>query len=424
MANNIKQVYASLFIDENELQILAGEYYNTRFNVIRCDKFVMEGIIDFRINDENKVVEIIKKAIEHTSQKIGATIKKVILVLPSFNFSRHSLRVSVVPNGGILTKKEIAKAVSSALRSEIDASSLAVNASINKYFINGLAQRRMPEKEICDEAIIDIDLLCAEKQLVYDYVSVVSKAGVEVADITLNSFAIAKEAVLLEQSLNQNIILMDIGYEHTYLSLLSKGKLVSSEIVLEGLSRMIDKVNTDLKIPRENIARILKYNVDFDSKHGNDAVFAWGDDKENYSITIDELSTCVKQPLQEYIEKIMAMCKPIMEADKTSFFVCGEGSKMNALIDCLQKTSQLEVKSYYPDTVGVRDASLCAIYGSLFVYREKALLNDLNVSCLDMSEYDQTVDLKKVDVEGESITSKIKKLFEIYRDDKEDYNDK
>ena len=111
------------------------------------------------------------------------------------------------------------------------------------------------------------------------------------------------------------------------------------------------------------------------------------------------------------------MCKPIIDSGSTSFYVTGEGSKMSELVVMLKKESGCETKAYYPDTIGVRDSSLCAIYGSFFVYKEKAMLNDLNVSCLDIAEYDQTVDQKKVDVEGESITTKIKKMFEQYRDE-------
>ena len=418
MAKGLKQVYASIFIDENELQIVAGEYFNTRFNIIRVDKVKMEGILNFKINDFDRAKEIVTKAIEHTSSKIGATIKKVILVLPAFNFKRYPLRVSVVPNGGILTRKDVAKALSSSLKAKVDGNSMIVNASIVKYFVNGIATRRLPEKEVCEEVLIDIDLLCADKDMCYDYVRLLASSGLEVLDITLNNYSICKEAVLLEQSLNENIILLDICNEHTFLTLLSKGKLLSTEVIFEGLSKINDAVYNEYHLPKESISRLVKYNVNFDSIYPDDAVFAWNDEKQiNHSITVSELSNCVKEPINNFLGKILTMCKPIIESGKTSFFVVGEGAKMNALVQELRTLSNCPTKSYYPDTIGVRDSSLCASYGSFFVYREKALLNDLNVSCVDIAEYDQTVDQKKVDVEGESITSKIKKMFEQYRDE-------
>lgn len=413
MANSLRQVYASVYIDENELQILVAEYFNTRFNIIRADKFKMEGILNFRITDYNRVVEILKGALEYSSNRIGATINKVILVLPSLDFVRYPLRVSVIPNGGILTKKDVAKAVTSALNEKINDSSTIVNANVVKYNINGISSRRLPEKEICDEVLIDIDLLCANKEMCYSYVKAVSDAGVNVLDITLNNYSICKEAVLLEQSLDSNIILLDIGLEHTYMSLLTKGKLVSSELIYDGLSSLCEEVYKELHIPKDNIERLIKYNVSFEDNVIDNAIFAWNDDKQiNHSITVKELSKIVYSPLKTYIDKIMTMCKPIIDSGETSFFLVGEGSKMKSLVDMLKNESNIETKTYFPDTIGVRDSSMSAIYGSFIVYKEKAMLNDLNVCCVDVAEYDNTVDQREEDNEGESITSKIKKMFD------------
>ena len=415
MAKELKQVYASLFIDENELQIVVAEYFNTRFNIIRVDKVKMEGIINYKINDLDRVVEIIKETVANSSNKIGSTIKKVILVLPPLGFKRYPLRVSVVPNGGIITKKDVAKAITSSLKTKVDGNSIVVNSCIVRYTINGISTFRLPEKEICDELIVDIDLLCADKDMTIEYINAVNKAGIEVLDITLNNYSICKEAVLLEESLKQNIILLDIGNSYTYLTLITKGKLTSTEIIYDGLSNIVDTVYNELSIPKENALRLIKYNVDYDSPYPNDAVFAWGDDNNHHSITIKELSDTVRNPLSKYLDKILTMCKPIVDSGLTSFIVVGEGAKMKILIDELSKYSKCFVKEYYPESIGIRDSSLCSTYGALFVYKEKAYLNGINVSCVDIAEYDSVVDLKKDDTEGESITSKIKKLFDTYR---------
>ena len=159
MTNTLKQVYASIYIDDNLLQILVGEYYNTRFNIIYTNTTPIGGILDFKIADYDLVVKTIKEEINTASIKIGATIKKAILVLPAFNFKRYPLRVSVVPNGGILTKKDVARALTSSLRTPVDSDLTIVSAAIIKYMINGISTRRLPEREVCEEVLIDIDYL-------------------------------------------------------------------------------------------------------------------------------------------------------------------------------------------------------------------------------------------------------------------------
>lgn len=420
MTNTLKQVYASIYIDDNLLEILVGEYYNTRFNIIYTNTSPINGILDFKIADYDLVVKTIKDEVEKASLKIGATIKKVILVVPAFNFKRYPLRVSVVPNGGILTKKDVARALTSSLRTPVDSDLTIVSAAIVKYMINGISTRRLPEKEVCEEVLIDIDLLCADKETTYGYINALYDAGLEILDITLNNYSICKEAVLLEQSLSENIILLDIGINHTYMSLLSKGKLTSTEVIYEGIGKIIDQVKQNINIPVNDLSRLVVYNVNYESENVNDAVYAWKNEKnESFSVSIKDLNSNASKPLNDYVDRILQMCKPILEGGKTIFFLVGQGSKMDALAKLLQSKAQVSVKQYYPDTIGIRDAQMCSIYGSFFVYKEKALLNNLNVSCVDIAEYDSTVDQKKIDVEGESITMKIKKLFEQYRDREE-----
>ena len=80
----------------------------------------------------------------------------------------------------------------------------------------------------------------------------------------------------------------------------------------------------------------------------------------------------------------------------------------------IKEESQCDLKSYYPDTIGVRDPSLTSLFGSLFAYKDKVSLNEISVSCIDLLEYDSHVEQKEIDTEGETITTKIKNLFKQY----------
>ena len=416
--DNVKQVYATLKLDDNKVDILVGEFYNTRFNIICTYSAPISGISDFNVIDSDSVVEGLKEAIANVSKKVGATLEKVILVLPPYNFSRTSLKVSIIPSDSCIKKKDIARAITNALKTTIDDESLVINTHITKYTVNGISYRRLPENETCDEAYIDIDLLCGDKRMAFDYVEVVNKAGLEILDLVLADYAIAKESVALENSLSHNIILLNINNEETYLSLIYKTKLLSSEIIHTGLKQFCDLAIAKYHLPYAVCSRLLKYNVDYKSEHLNDAIYAWNDGDKNNSLVIKDLNELVDVPLNAYVDKIVATCKPIIEKG-ASFLLTGEGSEMLAISELLKEKSGVEVKNYYPDIIGARKANMCANYGALFVYREKAVLNELSVNCVNIAEYDKTIDRIEEDVEGESITSKIKNLFETYKESEE-----
>lgn len=413
--NNVKQVYATLKLDDDKIEILVAEFYNTRFNIICTYSANVKGISDYDVTDKNALVSDIKKAIKDVSKKVGATLQKVILVLPPYKFKRTSLKVSIIPSDGYIKKKDIARAITNSLKTEVDDDLLVINTHISKYTVNGISTRRLPENESCDEALIDIDLLCADKNMAFTYVEAVNAAGLEILDLVLSNYAIAKESVALENSINQNIILLDINDTRTYLSLIYKTKLLSSEIIYSGLKEFADPVCDAYHLPENIVNRLVKYNVDYGSKYLNDAIYAWNDGDTSKSIKICDINELVKIPLDAFTDKVSTMCKPILEKGG-NFLLTGQGSDMKAISASLKEKTGADVKNYYPDIIGARKAELCAVYGALFVYREKANLNDLSVNCVNIAEYDKTVDQIEVDVEGESITSKIKNLFEMYKE--------
>ena len=413
MNKSIKQIYACLELSDDDIKILVAEYFNTRFNILKVEKISTNAINDFRIIDKEQLKDDITKLINDCSSKIGAKIEQLILVLPSYNFKRFPLRSSVICDDGVLTKKDIARAITNSLKTKVDFDVMVANSVINKYTVNGLSSRRLPDKEPCDEAIIDIDLLCCDKDMAYNYVSIIEECGIKVLDICLNSYAIGKEASLFEESLKQNIICLNINKSCTYLSLFSKGKLVSNEVIFDGLYNFVNEIRIKYDISDTDILKLIKYDVTNNDNNIDSVVYAYNESGATKSITRKDLNEIIERPLNNLTDKYISMCGPIIE-DGASIFITGEGQQMSSLIQKIKEKTSADIKSYYPDTIGVRDSSLTSIYGALFAYKDKVDLNNLNVSCIDLLEYDSHIDQKDIDTEGETITTKIKNLFKQY----------
>ena len=410
MNSSIKQIYASLEICENELKLLLAEYFNTRFNVLRVERLDTEAISDFKVVDKELLKKDIRTIITNCFDKTGAKIEKIILVLPAYNFKRFPLKSKVVSSKGIITRKDISRAIKNSLKAKIDYDVMAVNPMVTKYTINGLSTRKFPEKEICDEVIVDIDLLCADKEMSFDYVSVVEETGVKVIDVCLNNYAIGKEASIFEESFKQNVICLDINRSCTYLSLFSKGKLASTEIVFDGLNTIVNKIKKEYNIPEKDILKLIKYNINFNSNYLDDIVYAYNENSDTKTISTKDLNKISLKLIKNLVDKLITMCKPIIEQGAT-LFVTGEGQQMSCLVDKIKEQSCTDVKSYFPETIGVRDPSYTSIFGSLVQYHEKVSFEDQNVSCIDLLEYDSNIGQKELDTEGETITTKIKNLF-------------
>ena len=416
MDNNVKQVYSSIFIEESGIQVLCSEYYNTRFNIIYQDKFPCDGLIDYKVLDENKFALSIKTALDAACQKIGASIKKVILVLPPFNFKKFNINANVSTVNGTIEKSDIAKALSDALQSNVSNDLVVTNAYVKKYTINGIATRKNPIGEKCTDFYMNIDLLCIDKTVVYNYIKAINISGYDVLDITINNYSIAKESLLIDKSLNKNIILLDIGRTHTYLTLLKNASIQTCEIIHSGINNFIQDVYNLYKIDPSTLIDLVKYS-DFNLENEDDVAYAWDENNNDGSntLTFNQLFLSFKVDLQLFVDNLRSMCKPIFENGDTSVVLTGEGAEMISLVEELKNTMNCDFKIYSPDDIGIRNPSFSAIFGSFYIYKEKADLNNLNVSCIDLYEYNNSVDIQtdKDDI-GLTITTRIKKLFNDY----------
>ena len=185
-----KEIYGALEIADREIRLIIGEYFNTRFNIIRVERENCRGISDFVITNKDAVKETVKSLVDKAAKVIGADIERLILLLPSVNFKRYPLKVAVKTQSGIINKNDVENAISKAMHTNIDRNILIINAVCVKYTCNGITYRRIPEREVADELIVDIDLLCADKSIGFDYVSILEELNIEVLDISLDMYAI------------------------------------------------------------------------------------------------------------------------------------------------------------------------------------------------------------------------------------------
>ena len=171
----------------------------------------------------------------------------------------------------------------------------------------------MPIGELCDELTVDVDLLCANRKIAFEYVNCVEQAGLEVLDISLDSFAIAKEAALFEQTMDQNLILIRLEEQTTTLSLLSKGKLASCEIIEQGIDQWSKALVERYELPPAEAVRLVKYNTRLNQRRPlQTPIYIWSKNTKTYTLSEKELCEAIREPLESWTGQIEQMCRPIL----------------------------------------------------------------------------------------------------------------
>ena len=407
-----KQIFAALEVADHEIRLIIGEFFNTRFNIIKVEK-VPCSILHYSTLDKEEIINSIKKAVINASKFIGADINKVILAIPSFNFKRIPLKVSVEV-GGVVTIDDVKEAVKKAASTKIDSDLALIQTVCVKYTVNGITSRRIPINERCNELTVNIDLLCADRKLAFDLVSCVNKAGLDIMDIYLDTYASAKEAAIFEQTVDQSVILLKIEYQYTTLALISQGIIRACDKIDIGLSKMIEALVNECHIPTEAAVDLIQYNARLDlDVYSKNPIHIWAQDGQTKTMSEQDLCDSIRPEVNKLLDEFELMCKPILQASKTTVIITGEGGEMQGLDHLLALRLDGEVKNYSPETLGGRRSSLTSCLGLFYAYKDQLNITGYDVNSVNMEQFSKTVAYKngfKSDSE-ESLTKKLKGML-------------
>ncbi len=307
-----KNILACLEIADHELRLVVGQFFNSRLNILKVERISHEAILNQSITHETKIIELIQKMLENTSQNLGVKIEKVIALIPDLEVKHvnHQLRLTI--NGNI-SEEDIHQAYRSLQDNAVPDHKVLINTVVNRYFVNGIFTRKIPLNEKAANMTVDGDLYFADAKNVFAYIGAIEKAKLEVMDVVLSGLAFGKEASLYERSINTPIIAFNAGDYTSTLSLFYKGRLVESTHVPKGIYTFIERLYKELKIPTlDEYLRCCKRNnlipvIEFKNININSVKYIIGKIKqeglENNTIIISSNYKWVKY-IRKYTYKI------------------------------------------------------------------------------------------------------------------------
>ena len=415
---NDKQIFAAVEVSDHEVRLIVGEFFNTRFNIIKVERVTCRGFDGEKIIDAEAITNAVKQAVENTQKMIGAGINSVILAIPSFGMKRYSFKSTVAVQGidRTVTVQDIRNAMAKAQNMDIGKNCALIQTVNVKYTVNGISTRRIPIGERCDKLVVDIDLLCADRKMAYELCDAIEKAGIRIMDIFLDVYAAGKEAALFEQSVNQQVIILKVERCSTSLGLLKKGRLTTAAVIPVGVEQLSAPLVDQYGISRENAIDLFKYSAVFDSKHLSDnPVHIWSDDGETRTISEKELVNCVLPNVNSWLSYMQKTCGSILQAGETTVMITGEGGETQGLAQLLADAMQVNVRSYIPDTLGGRNASLTACLGLFYAYQDRLPITGYTDDSIDMDAFIKAVSYREKKSDGsakeDTLTSKLKGLF-------------
>ena len=85
---------------------------------------------------------------------------------------------------------------------------------------------------------------------------------------------------------------------------------------------------------------------------------------------------------------------------------------MDALVKAIRRKVEVTTKTYFPETIGARDSRYSTLLGALYGYRDANEFKGKIVSSIDLYRFSEVIE-KREDTQGESLTTKIRNLFQL-----------
>lgn len=407
-----QEIYASVEIADYEVRLIVGQLDEARFHVLCVERCPIVG--NSGRQSEDDIADAIIKVMESAKQVLGFRIERVLLAIPSKNVERYvqQVHIAIESDDHRVRLSDIQKGMDEAVCFRPGAHLELVNVGCTKYVTNGITSRKMPLNEVSDLLRMDVDLLFADKAMMYSYARCIEKAGLEILDVCLDSYAIAQEAAVFEQTVDKYVIQVAIERNHTTLSLFTSGKLVNCEYLETGYEEWLKELTNKYHLNTQVAFRLAQNTCQFDlEKVSDQIIYIWSENNEQKAITEKEVAEAIVPHIQNWMNKVNDLCEIILESKEVHFLLTGEGCEINSLEHVLDGL-KAPWKIYVPQTIGARNAALTVCMGLFYSWKEMQEIHKdqrISVNPVDVQAALHVIKMKD-DNEG-GFTKKLKKML-------------
>ncbi len=389
-----KKVYAAIELADQEVRLIVMEIFEGRSNILRVEQAACSGIQNGKVLDEAAVVTAVREATKSAQAALGYRIERVILIIPSVNVKRNSQRVHVQIEDGTKTVRQfhIQQGYQKAIQKRMGEDVEYVNPNRITYIVNDSESKKLPKGEECTDFYMNVDLLYADKQTIYEYAKCIEQANLEILDVCLDVYAAGQETAALQQSFDRSVVLLSIEAGHTSLGLFMNEKLMSVARIDKGYGWIVEPLKEKYGLSNEICYRLLQ-NIFSSREEENSDVIVYIEQKEEKRIEISaaELAKATLPRFKEYIAEINAACEPIVRNGKTRFIITGKGSNIPVLKE-FEDSFCAETIVYDITTIGARDGAFVAGLGAAYVWQEtNRIRNDDRIS-VNNNELEESID--------------------------------
>ena len=369
----MKNIYAVLDIGSATLKFLVAEISNINVNVLFVKTIPSHGVKKGIIEDDRILTRYIRKVIDEAEAFLETKITSVALTIPTIKAKLYQSdsSVSLSETGSKITSDDIVRVLRLSSKFKRSKDEEVVSIIPVRYHSDKGATIEAPIGEVSRNLIVDSLVITTSKELLYPYISVVEKCGIEVLDITINAFACAKEAFDAVY-LQEGAVLIDMGYKTSTVSFYKDGYLQYLTVCQVGGYDFTRNIAQNMQISMNQAeAYKIKYGSLDVTKGQNDIIHTTVVEGQKRDYTQQDLADLLNETAYEVMNKIKEKIDVIDNGGKYETLIVGGGGELERLDTIASEVLECPVRIYRPETIGARDMSLVASIGMIYYLLER-----------------------------------------------------
>ena len=388
----MRKIMASLDIGYNSIKFIVTETSRNNVYVLSSsitpnDSYSLETGINLDILET-----LLKKIISDTEGKLGITIRKTILTIPtsSASFTVNYARTNIKNEEHLVSVSDVSRVVNLAGKNVIQENMELVNITPLYFILDNGEKTLEPVNTFSKTLEVKALVTSSLKSDIYRMIEVLEHLGVSVIDISydeIGEYFNSRD----EETDKSNGIIVDMGYLSTRVSLFNKGILVNTCDIKVGGLNILKDISYVYKVPLNTAKEIYNSLGLASTKNASNLEKIEIKDKNGDKVIINQYN--LSEVIASRIKEILSMAKKqinTLTKRKISYIICTGGIANLRDFDllCIDVFSK-NVKVSHVSTIGIRDNRYASGYGLIKWYDYNAKLKNYDYSILSLEEQEE-----------------------------------
>ena len=388
-------MYTSIDIGSHSIKIVVSEKVEDKFYVLASTKVRSMGIKKGVIKDHDLVLNSLNEAIANINSDLGIDIKKVLLSFPMFqevtSIETGDIEIDHTVTGGDI-KNVIKKAINENISNHLEV--LYVEPIV--FEVDGDLQVIDPKGLTTSHLKVRCAVSTMEKDVLYEYLSLLDEAGLEVVDVTYG--VVGDYFYTKNRDLNKQLgVLVDIGYGKTEIAVFNKGILLKGKSIPIGSGKIDKDISYIYKLDKKNSIDIKENFGMASSKYADkyDILEISNISGDRININQLEVSQVIEARLIEILKNVKNEINSLTNREISYIIITGGITNLSGFPYVMEEEFPMEKVICNMTALGVRSNVYSACYGISEYFDNKMVFRDTEYTMFSDEDIKKIISKKK-----------------------------